>query len=108
VGWAERDGAARIAPLLVQPVAPADVAEVLAELAAGEPQCRRIDLAGPQTEDLVDMARRTLAARGRSLRLVPSWRGTFDVSMAGEVQLPGDGARIGPTSFDDWLADGAR
>jgi uncharacterized protein YbjT (DUF2867 family) len=108
VGWAEKDGTAAIAPLLVQPVAPADVAEVLAELAAGEPRCRRIDLAGPQTEDLVDMARRTLAARGRSVRLVPSWRGRFDVSMAGEALLPGDGARIGPTSFEDWLADGAR
>lgn len=106
-GWAEQDGTAAIAPLLVQPVAPADVGDVLAEIAAGDPQRRRIDLAGPQTEALVDMARRTLAARGRRLRLVPTWRGMFDVSMAGEVQLPGDDARLGPTSFDDWLAAGA-
>jgi len=27
--------------------------------------------------------------------------------MAGEVLLPGDGARLAPTSFDDWLAAGA-
>ncbi|GAB3805457.1 SDR family oxidoreductase [Micromonospora zhanjiangensis] len=106
-GRTERDGTATIAPLLVQPVAPADVADTLAEIAAGEPQRRRLDLAGPQTEDLVDMARRTFAARGRQIRLVPTWRGTFDVSMAGEVQLPGADARIGPTSFDDWLAAGA-
>lgn len=108
VGWTEQDGSATVAPLLIQPVAPADVAEVLAELAAGEPQLRRIELAGPRTEDLVDMARRTLAARGRSVDLVPTWRGRFDVSMSGEVQLPGEDARLGPTSFEDWLAAGTR
>jgi hypothetical protein len=40
-------------------------------------------LAGPQTEDLVDMARRTLAARGDPTRLVASWRdGPFGVASA--------------------------
>jgi hypothetical protein len=29
------------------------------------------------------------------------------VSMAGDVLLPGDGARIAPTTFDEWLAAGA-
>jgi hypothetical protein len=27
--------------------------------------------------------------------------------MAGEVLLPGDGARLAPTTFDAWLAAGA-
>lgn len=35
--WTERDGSAMIAPLLVQPIAPADVADVLAEVAAAGP-----------------------------------------------------------------------
>jgi uncharacterized protein YbjT (DUF2867 family) len=107
-GWSARDGVATIAPLLVQPVAPVDVADVLAEVAAGAPQGRIVELAGPRTEDLVDMARRTLEVRGQQLRLVPTWRGIFDVSMAGEAQLPGDDVRLAPTSFDDWLAAGAR
>ncbi|MFJ5544887.1 SDR family oxidoreductase [Micromonospora chalcea] len=107
-GWTERDGAATVAPLLVQPIAPGDVADILAEVAVGEPQGRHADIAGPATEDLVDMARRTNEARGRRVRLVPTWSGVFGTSMAGEVLLPGDGARIAPTSFDDWLAAGAR
>ena len=45
--WTERDGSATIAPLLVQPVAPADVADVLAEIATGQPQGRCPDLQGP-------------------------------------------------------------
>lgn len=101
--WTEQDGVATIAPLLVQPIAPADVAEVLAELAQGEPKGRYVDIAGPDTQDLVDMARRTLAARGRDVRLVPTWDGVFGPSMAGNVLLPAKDARIMPTTFEAWL-----
>jgi uncharacterized protein YbjT (DUF2867 family) len=102
--WAEQDGVATIAPLLVQPIAPADVADILAEIATGEPRGRYVDVAGPDPQDLVDMARRTLDARGRAVKLVPTWTGFFGPEMAGNVLLPGDGARIAPTTFDDWLA----
>lgn len=103
-GWTERDGVATIAPLLVQPIAPGDVADVLAEIATGAPLRRHVDVAGPEPQDLVDMARRTLAARGRSVKLVPTWSTGFGPELAGDVLLPGEGARLAPTSFDDWLA----
>lgn len=103
-GWTERDGVAPIAPLLVQPIAPADVAAVLAELAAGAPRGRYRDVAGPETQDLVDMARRTNEARGRRVKLVPTWSSVFGPDWAGEVLLPGPDARIEPTTFDEWLA----
>jgi len=105
--WTERDGSATIAPLLIQPVAPADVAEVLAEVAVGRPQGRCPDLAGPEPQDLVDLARRTRAARGTPIRLIPTWSGVFGPDMAGEVLLPAPDARIAPTTFDEWLADEA-
>jgi uncharacterized protein YbjT (DUF2867 family)/catechol 2,3-dioxygenase-like lactoylglutathione lyase family enzyme len=104
VGWTRRGQVATVPPLLVQPVAVADVAEVLVEVAAGEPQQGIRELAGPELQDLVDMARRTLAAQRTSLRLIPSWRGPFRVEMAGEVLLPGPGAQIAPTTFETWLA----
>jgi uncharacterized protein YbjT (DUF2867 family) len=107
-GWTQKNGSATIAPLLVQPIAPADVAAVLAEIAAGPPLRARLDIAGPETQDLVDMARRTFAARGQDITLIPTWRGAFGLSMAGEVLLPGDGARLTSTTFADWLAAGAR
>ena len=107
-GWALQDGVATIAPLLVQPIAPADVAAVLAETAAGPPLLATLDIAGPGTEDLVDMARRTFAVRGQDITLVPTWRGIFGTDMAGEVLLPGPGARLTPTTFGDWLAAGAQ
>ena len=106
-GWAERDGVATIAPLLVQPIAPADITDVLVEIASGPAHGRYPDVAGPETQDLVDMARRTNEVRGHQVRLVPTWSGLFDASMAGDVLLPGEGARIMPTTFDEWLAAGA-
>lgn len=107
VDWTERDGVAVIAPLLVQPIAPDDIAAVLAEVAEGEPQGRHVDVAGPDTQDLVDMARRTNTVRGRDVKLVPSWSGPLDLSMAGNVLLPAENARIAPTTFEQWLAAGA-
>jgi uncharacterized protein YbjT (DUF2867 family) len=104
VGWVRQGDVATVPPLLLQPVAASDVGDVLAEVVAGPPQGRAIDLAGPEPQDFVDMARRTLAARGESIRLVPSWRsGLFGVEAAGEAMLPGPDARLGPTTFDAWL-----
>jgi uncharacterized protein YbjT (DUF2867 family) len=104
VSWTRQGGLAGVPPILIQPVAVAEVGEALAALAAGAPQGRVRDLAGPSPEDLVDMARRTLAARGEKLRLVPSWQtGVYGVEAAGEVLLPGPEARLGTISFDEWL-----
>jgi uncharacterized protein YbjT (DUF2867 family) len=105
VGWIRQGDVVTVPPLLVQPVAASDVGRVLAEIATGPPQGRAPDLAGPEPQDLVDMARRALAAQGESARLVPSWRdGPFGVEMAGEVLLPGPSAWIAPTTFDAWPA----
>jgi uncharacterized protein YbjT (DUF2867 family) len=106
-GSVEHDGVATIAPLLVQPVAPSDVGEILAEVATGGPLNATMEIAGPETQDFVDMARRTFAVRGQDIKLVPTWRGGFDTSMSGEVLLPGPDARIASTTFVDWLAAGA-
>ena len=106
--WTERDGVATIAPLLIQPIAPDDIAQVLAEVATGEPQGRYVDVAGPEPQDLVDMARRTNDVMGRKVKLVPTWSGPLSESMAGNVLLPGENARIAPTTFDQWLTAGAR
>lgn len=103
-----RDGeVAKVPPLLIQPVAASDVGQVLARLAVEEPRRGTIDLAGPEPQDFVDMARRTLAARGESIRIVPSWQGPFGVELAGEVLLPGPDAWLQPTTFDEWLEERA-
>lgn len=104
-GWTRQGDTAVVSPLLVQPVAAADVGEVLAELAVAPPQGRAPDLAGPDRLDFAEMARRTFAARGDRTEVVASWDGgPFTQEMAGEVLVPGPGARIAPTSFETWLS----
>jgi uncharacterized protein YbjT (DUF2867 family) len=104
VGWTRQGDTAVVPPLLVQPIAIADVATVLVEAATDADFPTTIDVAGPQPQDLVDMARRTLAVRGAELTLVPSWDGPLGTDMSGRALLPGPDARIMPTKFDDWLA----
>lgn len=103
VDWSMRDGTAPVAPVLIHPVAAADVGDVLAEVAAGEPAGDVVELAGPEPQDLYDMARRAAAARGSDVRLVPSFDGVVGPDMAGDVNAPGPAARIAPTTFDRWL-----
>ncbi len=104
-GWTSDGEVAPVPPVRVQPVAVADVAEVLARVATGPPQGRAPDLAGPRPEDLSDMARRTMAARGESIRVVASWDdGPFDPEMPADALLPGPGAQLAPTTFEGWLA----
>lgn len=104
VDWTLSDGTATVAPLLMQPVAAADVGEALADVAAGPPRRGTLELAGPETHDLVDMARRAMAALRRPVRLRASWRDNpFGIEMAGEVLLPGSRVRIAPTTFEEWL-----
>ena len=104
VEWTRDDGVATVPPLLVSPIAVADVAATLAELATGQPVNGTVEVAGPEQQDLVDMARRTLTARGDTTRLATSWHGIFGPEMAGDVLLPGPDARTGATTFDQWLA----
>jgi uncharacterized protein YbjT (DUF2867 family) len=102
-----RDGdTVTVPPLLMRPIAPEDVASVLVEAALGEPR-GRLEIAGPHTEDAVDMARRSFAARGELIGIVPTWDGgRFSTSMAGNVLLPGPDARLFKKTFEEWLASG--
>jgi uncharacterized protein YbjT (DUF2867 family) len=103
VSWTRDGDSAFVPPMLVQPIDVRDVAETLVEVASGPPRRHLLDVAGPEKQALVDMARRTLAARGEGVRLTTGWAAPFGVEMAGDVHLPGAGARIAPTTFDDWL-----
>jgi uncharacterized protein YbjT (DUF2867 family) len=101
--WTRDGDTAVVSPILVQPLAAADAGDVLAEVAVGEP-AGQFDLVGPEPQDLVDLTRRVFAARRTPLHLVPSWdRGPFGLECAGNAMLAADGARIAPTSVDDWL-----
>lgn len=90
-----------------QPIAAREVAQHLVKLATGPAQGMAPDLAGPRVEQLVDMVRRLLRARGeRRLVLPVRMPGAVGAAMTGDGQLPVAGApgSRGSQTFDEWLA----
>lgn len=104
-------GQAKVGPLhlapraRVQPVAAREVGARLAALAAGAPEGRAQDLAGPREERLDEMVR-AYARRAGNRGWVPSISlpGAQMKGMRAGFALPGPGALLGSETFADWLA----
>jgi uncharacterized protein YbjT (DUF2867 family) len=93
-----------IAPALVQPIAGDDVAEFLAGVAVGHPAIATVEIAGPERFRLDELAAEmaTLWEDGRSIA-TDVHAPYFGVELGERSLLPGPGALIGRTRFDDWL-----
>jgi uncharacterized protein YbjT (DUF2867 family) len=91
--------------MLTQPIAAREVADLLVDLAAGNPVGMAPDVAGPEQLEMVDMVRRLLRARGSRRVVVPvRLPGAVGRAMATGGLLPsGPGPRNGQT-FGEWLA----
>lgn len=104
LAWGRQDGGYRIPSMRSQPVAARAVAEALID-EAEQPSGARVDVAGPQEEDTVELTRRFLAHRGDDVT-VEGFSNPDDPDTAlyeAGALLPPPGARIlGPT-FETWL-----
>ncbi|MGD8165701.1 SDR family oxidoreductase [Herbiconiux sp. P16] len=101
----------RMGPLQVvptmrsQPIAAAEVAEVLVEVALGEPRGLDRELGGPHEENMADMVRRYLAATGRKRPVLQvPLPGAWGHALRDGTLLTAPGARLGTQTFADWLA----
>ena len=109
LAWGDQGGVFRVPSMRAQPVAAHAVAEVLIDEAVGGDAegavASMINVAGPQEENFVDLARRFLAHRGESAE-VEGFSNPSDPDAAlfeSGALLPPPGARlVGPT-FDTWL-----
>lgn len=90
-----------------QPIAAADVAAALAEVAVHEPRSRTIEIAGPDRLPFRDFVARCAAAAG-DRRAVSADRGAryFGAALEKGSLVPEDAAaaRLGSTRFATWLA----
>ncbi|MFE9040734.1 SDR family oxidoreductase [Streptomyces sp. NPDC007818] len=103
MSWTSDDEAVRLPATPVQPIASAEVAEALADVATGSPLDAILEVAGPDAFTLDEIGRVTLTARGdRRPVIVDDQAGLF-AAVQGDVLLPGPGARLGRTHYRDWL-----
>jgi uncharacterized protein YbjT (DUF2867 family) len=86
-----------------QPIAAADFASAVAEVAAGPPLNGVVNITGPDVYPLDELGRLTLTVKGDRRPVVTDDAGMFAV-VPGDVLTLRDGARVAPTHYTDWLS----
>jgi uncharacterized protein YbjT (DUF2867 family) len=98
-------GTVRVPPVLIQPMAADDVAAAVCDVALAAPVHDTIEIAGPQPLRFEDFVRQGLRAVGDQRAVVADPQARyFGARLTERALLPGDGAQLGPTRFDDWLS----
>ncbi|MDR3084094.1 MAG: NAD(P)H-binding protein [Streptomyces sp.] len=87
----------------IQPIAAADVADAVAEVAAGSPLNGVVNLAGPDVYTLDELGRLTLTVKSDGRSVVTDDTAGLFAAAHGDVLTAPDGARIAPTHYADWL-----
>lgn len=96
--------AVRVPPAMIQPVAPDDVADALAEIAVAPPRNGIVELAGSETICLNELVRLLLSAHEDPRRVVADGHARFfGARLDSQSLIPGPNPRIGPSTVRDWL-----
>src|SRR5207244_8024732 len=99
----------RLPTALIQPMAADDVASAVGRIATGSPVNGTVEVGGPEKFRLDELVRKGLAARKDPREVVADPRALYyGVKLNEKTLLPGDGARIGETRFEDWLTRSKR
>ncbi len=94
----------RLPPLPMQPIAADDVAQALAEAALSAPVNTILEVAGPQTFRLTDLALEVLTAFEDARQVTADPRALYFGAEVGAEKLVAENPwRVAPTCFDDWL-----
>ncbi|WP_326819760.1 SDR family oxidoreductase [Streptosporangium sp. NBC_01756] len=103
LSWTADGDTVRLPRTPIQPIAAADVAAAVADVAAGSPLNGTLDVAGPEVYPLDELGRITLAAKGDRRSVTTDDTAGMFAAAHGDVLTAGDGARIAPTRYADWL-----
>ncbi|MBP2707891.1 NAD(P)H-binding protein [Microbispora sp. RL4-1S] len=106
LSWTADDKTVRLPRTPIQPIAAADVAAAVSEVAVGAPLNGVRNIAGPDVLPLDDLGRLTLKARGDSRSVVTDDTAGMFAAVKGDVIIAPAGAVIAPTRYIDWLARG--
>ncbi|MFF3751850.1 SDR family oxidoreductase [Streptomyces sp. NPDC002018] len=98
------DGTVRLPPALIQPIASDDVARAVSRAAVGDPVNGITEVAGPEPFGMDELIRTDLTLKGDPREVVTTPEaGYFGTPLKERSLLPGDGALLSETRFEDWL-----
>jgi uncharacterized protein YbjT (DUF2867 family) len=99
----------RLSPAFVQPISSDDVAATMTDVTLGAPVNGTIEVAGPERVRLAELVQRFLTAKQDQRKVVTDVHARyFGVELNDQSLVPGDGARIASTHFEDWLSKSAK
>ena len=95
----------RLPHVLFQPMAADDVASAVSQVALSQPIHGTIEIGGPERSHLDEVVRKGLAASKDPREVITDPRGRYyGIEMEERTLVPDDGAKLGKTRFEDWLA----
>ncbi|MFF8020686.1 SDR family oxidoreductase [Streptomyces sp. NPDC007896] len=103
LSWTTDGDTVRLPRTPIQPIAAADVAATVAEVAAGSPLGGTLDVGGPDTYPLDELGRITLTFKGDERSVTVDDTAGMFAAVHGDVLTTKKGARIAPTHYTDWL-----
>jgi uncharacterized protein YbjT (DUF2867 family) len=105
IAQAATDGdTVRLSDALIQPMAADDVAAAVGRTAVGAPLNGIVEVAGPEQFGLDELIRTALAFRGDPREVVTDANARyFGALLDKESLLPGPGAQLSTTRFEQWL-----
>ncbi|HEX3592170.1 MAG TPA: SDR family oxidoreductase [Pseudonocardiaceae bacterium] len=101
--WTTDGDAVHLPSTPIQPIASADVAAAVAEVAAGAPLQGIRDIAGPEVCTLDELGHLTLEATGDHRHVVIDETAGMFAAVKGDVLTAPAGARLATTRYRDWL-----
>jgi uncharacterized protein YbjT (DUF2867 family) len=103
LSWTADGDTVRLPRTPIQPIAAADVAATVAEVAAGSPLGGTLEVGGPDTYALDELGRITLDFKGDERSVTVDDTAGMFAAPHGDVLTTKKGARIAPTHYTDWL-----
>ncbi|ROQ70438.1 uncharacterized protein YbjT (DUF2867 family) [Streptomyces sp. 840.1] len=103
LSWTADGDTVRLPATPIQPIAAADVAEAVTQVAVGAPLNGIRNVAGPEVFTLDELGRMTLSARGDGRTVVTDPTAGMFAAVQGDV-LTDRGAHLASTRYADWLS----
>ncbi len=98
----------RLAPVLFQPIAAADVASAVSRVALDSPLNGTVEVAGPEVFLFDEFIRQNLRASNDPREVVTDpYARYFGAELSERSLVPDEGARLGETRFAEWLKHSA-
>ncbi|MFJ1609911.1 SDR family oxidoreductase [Streptomyces sp. NPDC088253] len=103
MSWTADSDTVRLPATPIQPIAAKDVADAVAEVAAGTPLNGIRNTAGPEIFSLDELGRITLSHKGDNRTVVTDPTAGMFAAVKGDVLTDKD-AHLAPTRYADWLS----